>query len=326
MRCVSREVFHGVSICRSYNFIAGEHVCVDKHIEYPKAKCTRKIVFKGKKVCSCMKYYKPAEACTNYTIRRGRKFCMKRSVFFDRKGTQVICAKTGKVISTTYKVTGTAVPVKVNKKKCGCMIRRVKRSKSEKKLRCSRCAAMKKWQAKHDRAMGINVRVHYRHLPSGPRPHKLERKIHPRLYIVERRSGGPPRPNHVNMNKRAAPVSRCAKSGGRKLCRQVVYNTPQTVTEMTMDKKGNTTRKVTTHKVHHHHRVTYTKTHSHKVYHHRRYHATHSVSHIEIPTIYKTVLAQELSSVENYTQTIKVNLNKFSAVDQTLINKCAKFF
>lgn len=50
------------------------------------------------------------------------------------------------------------------------------------------------------------------------------------------------------------------------------------------------------------------------------------VSHIKLPTITKTVYSKELSSVDDYAQTIKNHVKEFSAFDQKLINRCNKFF
>jgi hypothetical protein len=50
--------------------------------------------------------------------------------------------------------------------------------------------------------------------------------------------------------------------------------------------------------------------------------AEYQTRHITLPRVVKTVFSKELSSVEHYAQTIKVNINQFTAADQTLINKC----
>lgn len=49
-------------------------------------------------------------------------------------------------------------------------------------------------------------------------------------------------------------------------------------------------------------------------------------SHIRLPTITRTVFSKELSSVQNYAQTINAAKTQFAKSDLALINKCAKFF
>jgi len=47
---------------------------------------------------------------------------------------------------------------------------------------------------------------------------------------------------------------------------------------------------------------------------------------VDIHSSSGVVFSKELSSVENYAQTIRVNLNKFSSADQSLVGKCLSMF
>ena len=48
--------------------------------------------------------------------------------------------------------------------------------------------------------------------------------------------------------------------------------------------------------------------------------------HVDIHSSSQAVFSKELSSVENYAEAIRVNLNKFSTADQSLVGKCMSLF
>jgi len=47
---------------------------------------------------------------------------------------------------------------------------------------------------------------------------------------------------------------------------------------------------------------------------------------VDIHSSSQAVFSKELSSVENYAETIRVNLNQFSSADQSLVSKCLSLF
>ena len=359
MVCARERQFFGVNMCMNWTDVNGKHTCVNNQVVYPKARCTKKVVFRGKKVCSCMKFYRPTEFCSKYSKRTGR--CKSRKVFFGQKFRKIICKKTGKVVVANKKCGCLEKKVVFRtkymkmKKAFKCTRCAEYKKKFGRKITISVKYSGVRYGGSRYTVEGGRGCPNIRAIEDAQNRKRTNEtiKIRPikRIQVKcggskYRVRGGPSCPGIRAMMQRkksqvvtfkvVRPTVRVSvkRTCGRKLCR-VVMHTPVKRTQVTTTVVRREPVRITRTK-----RVTKRTTKWYKSHGYKkiavsgrvrwvkksswRYitSAEYQTRHIALPSVVKTVFSEELSSVKNYFQTIRVNLNKFSTADQSLISKC----
>jgi hypothetical protein len=284
-----------------------------------------------------MKFYRPAAFCNKQIMFKGKKVCSCKKYLFGKKFYKIKCRKTGKWIKRGGKGRrggrgGLKIKVRGGRGGRGGLKIKVRGGRGGKKSPyCAVCEAKKLKQYKkvttrcvvceQKAAARVQIRV------SAP-ARRCGRKLC--MVAVENK---PVESETVDLKKNADGSQTETRT------KTVTHNGRTTKTHSSRT-TGIKTYKSVSHKavVHKTYRVVHNnhvqwrnarwcKSHGYvRHYSHGRVYYTHSHTTQHVQTYWKTVFSKELSSVEDYSKTIKVNMTKFNAVDQFLINKCLTFF